>query len=864
MLAMACVAALARPLTGGFIRNGAETLDTVEELRALEASIVAAADRARPSVVQLRGAGPRGIASGSGVIISEDGLVATCGHVGRTPGRTFTATLADGTELEGRTLGQYFSDGIDCGLIQLETEGRSLPALPLGKSEDLAIGDWVIALGYTHGLGETVRPALLRAGRVLQTNEKELYIDAPIDAGDSGGPTITLKGEVVGLNSRCGVLSWQNVATPIDRLTERMALLLTQREAADAPAGQAMQGRGRPPMGLPFPSGPDAGRVAVERAVPLAEIVSEARQATVAIEVDGVRRALGIVVRDDGSVVTKASQVAGAAAPASGDERARVEAIDVDGTRWRLREVRRDADADLVLLQPAGTLPSPTVGSRAVIAWPDELAPLVPGRVLLTPHWGDRAPSIGFAAIEMRESELDGNEGPYLGVQTRTSNARELRRAAADRAVTIVRVVDGTAASRAGLRPGQMILRVDDEEIGSPQELRAALRSRSVGASIRLTRVIGDAADELSVELGSRADGQERGPRRGNTATPISRRSTGFGELFAHDAVTEPDEMGGPIVDLDGRVVGVNIARFDRTATHALPVGRVREVVDRLLDGAAPERSGLDVGSFNIRYAHESDGINAWSKRKDLVFAALAEGDFWGLQEVLPEQRDDLAAALPAYGIVGRSRDADETTGEACPILYRKERWEPDARGVRTLWLSETPETPGSKSWDAALPRVVTIARFVERSTGRAVTVANLHLDHRGAESRRRAAKVVADLLAERQTNEPSEPTAPTEPTEPSELIILCGDFNAGPASPPLKALLDDPRIDLVDAWRVAHPDAPEQPTFNGWKERYEGDRIDFILASRSLPIESVTIDITRPDGRWPSDHAPIRARFGW
>jgi S1-C subfamily serine protease len=849
IVSLALAAAFTRPLARGASGGAVETLDTVEELRALEASIIAVAERARPSVVQLRGGGPRGVASGSGVIISEDGLVATCGHVGRMPGRPFTATLADGTELKARTLGQYFSNGIDCGLVQIETEGRSLPALPLGKSADLAIGDWVIALGYTHGLGETARPALLRAGRVLQVNEKELYIDAPIDAGDSGGPTITLRGEVVGLNSRCGTLSWQNVATPIDRLSERMELLREQREAEDAPAGQASQGRGRPPTGLPFPSGPDAGRIAVERSVPLAGAVRGAREATVAIEVDGARRALGLVVRSDGIVLTKASQLA---MRVDGDST--ISAIGIDGERWSLRELGRDAESDLLLLAPAEPVVAAAQRSRAVVPWSDGQAPVEPGTVLLTPHWDDRPPTLGFAAIEMRESDRDGTEGPYLGVQTRTSNARELRRAAADRAVTIMRVVDGTAASRAGLRPGQMILRLDDEEIGSPQELRAALGKRAVGASIRITRVDGAAADELTVLLGSRADGQQR-VRRGNTATPISRRSTGFGELLAHDGVTEPEEMGGAVVDLDGRVVGVNIARFDRTATHALPADRVREVIDRIIDDAESNRVGLEIGSFNIRYANEADGSNAWSKRKDLVVAALADGDFWGLQEVLPEQREAIAAALPEYGIIGRGRDRDAATGEACPILYRKARWELDAASERTLWLSETPDVPGSKSWDASLPRIVTIARFTERATGRAIMIANLHLDHRGAESRQRAAEVVARALAAGRTDAAGEGTTP---------IVLLGDFNAGPTSPPLRTLLEDRNLDLADAWRAAHPEAPEQPTFNGWKDVYAGERIDFVLASRSLTVETATIATDRPDGRWPSDHAAVRVRFRW
>lgn len=262
--------------------------------------------------------------------------------------------------------------------------------------------------------------------------------------------------------------------------------------------------------------------------------------------------------------------------------------------------------------------------------------------------------------------------------------------------------------------------------------------------------------------------------------------------------------------------------------------------------GAAPP-SAIAVGTFNIRYANEGDGANAWRHRRELVVSILKDGDFWGLQEALPSQVDEIARALPEWKVVVRSRDKDASTGEACPIFYRADRWTIDPAASGTFWLSESPAEPGSRSWDAALPRICTFARFTPTAGGPGLTIFNVHLDHKGAQARLESAKLLAKRIAAR--------------AHADEPCIVLGDFNCGPTSDPLKHLLGDRTLGLQDAWRVVHPDAPEQPTFNGWGERCEGERIDWILASSTLVVEHAAIDASKRDGRWPSDHAIVQAR---
>jgi len=273
------------------------------------------------------------------------------------------------------------------------------------------------------------------------------------------------------------------------------------------------------------------------------------------------------------------------------------------------------------------------------------------------------------------------------------------------------------------------------------------------------------------------------------------------------------------------------------------------------LSARAGAEESIRVGSFNIRYANEGDGPNAWRHRRAMVLGILRAADFWGVQEALPEQVRDIEQGCTEFKVLARTREADATKGEACPILYRADRWELDAAESGTFWLSETPEVAGSKSWDSSLPRVCTFARFTARKMGagdgapRALYVFNVHLDHRGEQSRLEAAKLVAARIAARKHADP---------------VILLGDFNCGPGSAPIKALLGHATLGLRDAWRETNPDAPEQGTFNGWAESCGTERIDWILVGGGLDVESASIDADKRDGRWPSDHAIVRAEFVW
>ncbi len=163
--------------------------------------------------------------------------------------------------------------------------------------------------------------------------------------------------------------------------------------------------------------------------------------------------------------------------------------------------------------------------------------------------------------------------------------------------------------------------------------------------------------------------------------------------------------------------------------------------------GLAEEAPALRVMTFNIRYGTAEDGENAWPKRREAVVETIRrfDPDVLGLQEALAFQLDELQQTLPGYKIVGVGRDDGKRQGEYAPLLLRDKRLAVESSG--TVWLSDTPQQPGSITWEAQLPRVYTWASVKDRATGRGFHLVNTHWDHQSQVSRKRAPKPSPDIL---------------------------------------------------------------------------------------------------------------------
>jgi serine protease Do len=158
----------------------------------------------RSPVEGLFGAGPdrrqrRG--RGSGVIIDPRGLALANAQV--VGGASLVeVTMLDGTTYVARVVGTDAKT--DLAVIQLQADGRTLPFLPLGDSDAVRLGDWVIAVGSPFGLQATVTSGVVSAtagAAGAGPYDHFLQTDAAINPGSSGGPLVNMRGEVIGINT---------------------------------------------------------------------------------------------------------------------------------------------------------------------------------------------------------------------------------------------------------------------------------------------------------------------------------------------------------------------------------------------------------------------------------------------------------------------------------------------------------------------------------------------------------------------------------------------------------------------------------------------------------------------------------------
>lgn len=269
-----------------------------------------------------------------------------------------------------------------------------------------------------------------------------------------------------------------------------------------------------------------------------------------------------------------------------------------------------------------------------------------------------------------------------------------------------------------------------------------------------------------------------------------------------------------------------------------------------LLGAPALAAPPLRVLTFNIRYGTAKDGENHWDKRKEFLVETIREfnPDLLGTQETLGFQRDYLAEQLPEYAVLGVGRDDGQDQGEMMALYYKKSRFQQTFAGH--FWLSDSPATPGSKSWDTSLPRMATWVRLADQQQTSAPPIffLNTHFDHRGPEARLESARLIRRQL---------------ETLATGCSIIITGDFNSGEGSPPYQALFaasgNEPSP-VVDAFRIANPErGMTEGTATGFDvNKTRGARIDWIACSRDWKVIAARINRADRNGRPPSDHFPV------
>jgi len=181
-------------------------------LQAVEKQVQSVAEKAMPCTVALLHSQKEGLASGSGSIISKDGIILTAAHV-VGDATSVDVTFTDGRHVHAKVLGADYARDVALAKI---VEPGDYPSIELGETRGMAVGTMVVALGHPGGFDLQRKPPV-RFGRVMDF-DREGYIrtDCTLVGGDSGGPLLNLQGKVIGVHSTVGVDMSMNNDSPVD------------------------------------------------------------------------------------------------------------------------------------------------------------------------------------------------------------------------------------------------------------------------------------------------------------------------------------------------------------------------------------------------------------------------------------------------------------------------------------------------------------------------------------------------------------------------------------------------------------------------------------------------------------------------
>lgn len=301
------------------------------------------------------------------------------------------------------------------------------------------------------------------------------------------------------------------------------------------------------------------------------DVVADASSATVRVRNEGRTLALGGIVGPDGWILTKASQLKGAVTVLLKDKR-----------EFDARVVGVDRDHDVAMLKiDAKGLPSLALSDDAGID---------PGGWVATP--GHRREPLAVGVVSVKARKIRHRAG-ILGIQMDDSADADKR---GDGAL-VVKVFTDSGAERAGILVNDLVIRVGDQKIRSREELKKEIVRHSPGDEIEIEVQRGKQRVIVRPVLTGRVQEmfgpQSRSEYQNSLGSVLSRRRRGFPTALQHDTVLKPTECGGPLVDLDGRVVGFNIARAGRTESYAIPTEAILPLMYKLMSGQqAPEDEG--------------------------------------------------------------------------------------------------------------------------------------------------------------------------------------------------------------------------------------------------------------------------------
>jgi len=265
--------------------------------------------------------------------------------------------------------------------------------------------------------------------------------------------------------------------------------------------------------------------------------------------------------------------------------------------------------------------------------------------------------------------------------------------------------------------------------------------------------------------------------------------------------------------------------------------------------GVDIEEDSVKIITFNLRYGSANDGENSWEHRRKSVFEYFksVQPCIMGTQEGQFFQLEDIKKNVPNLEYAGKPRSLNDPYSEYSAIFYDKTVFR--MYNSDTFWLSDTPEIPGTPSWDSYHPRVCTFGVFEKLNNRELLNryiIYNCHLEYRSRYARKKSMEVINQHIMD---------------NFPTYEIILLGDFNIEERDEDVMKYIN--QTGWEDCYKKINP-ASNMGTFHNFTgdlDRF-GDkpRIDFVLVRNIqalIPNDSY-VDTTKYGDHLTSDHYPL------
>ena len=617
-----------------FFLISSTTLHATElDVPALQKKIYSTIESVSPAVVSISIPGLGEETSFSGVLVSKDGQILSVAHAAET-GEEYKILLPDGRKFSARGIGSNLV--ADCAMLQITDEFEDLPYVRMGESKSLVKNQPCLSISYPVGERASLAP-VVRFGRLVKDGDRPgmLQSTALMEPGDSGGPLFDLDGRVIGIHSRITNGMEQNFEVPIDTFKKFWSEL--NREKTFSRSGPSVSRLGfqakKRKAGEKFVGvlEVDSDSLAEKHGIKPNDIIQSVhglktisrgvvRGALLKAADGGVEEVVVKILRDEKQIELKIPLVIeqdlpDVALPVYEDKefseprgidqlanfpkefselesdlddacvkisstKAQGKELSIVGTRIKttpfiisknsmvgenptvkdekLKIVARDTENDLVLLR-ASRDNTDGVDLKTQV----DSAPKT-GSFLITPE-SDGAGLVSVVGTKSFASRLKKRPG-FLGV--RPADYKD------DGGALLELVTDGGAAKRAGLKVGDVITKLNETTITNQAELRKFLVTVEPGSDIVAILTRGDEELRKTIELRELPSGHIAG----NVARSV--RRDGFSKIILHDAPLKPTDCGGPVFDLGGNFVGLNIARNSRVRSYLIPPAIVKKLVD--------------------------------------------------------------------------------------------------------------------------------------------------------------------------------------------------------------------------------------------------------------------------------------------